>query len=314
LIRNLARRERILKDAAAFAFRWSGVPFLIRHGLARNRISILLYHDPDPEMLRAHLTYLTRRYTFVTLDEAVRVLRSGTWSELPSRALVITLDDGHRGNARLTKIFTEHGVTPTIYVCSQIVATSRHFWFLKSGVDVDRLKTLPQDERLALLAQAIGFSPAREYPASERQALSQAEIAEMAQDVRFESHSRFHPILPTCSDAEAATEIELSRQEVDALTGQLCRHFSFPNGYYGRRELDLVRMAGYLSARTVDIGWNGPKSDPFTLKIVGQLGNNPREGSLNMLVLHLSGLGYLPRLIARARRAHGALAPGARAS
>jgi hypothetical protein len=36
----------------------------------------------------------------------------------------------------------------------------------------------------------------------------------------------------------------------------------------GPRELDLVRRAGYLSARTIEPGWVEPATDPYRLKIV----------------------------------------------
>jgi peptidoglycan/xylan/chitin deacetylase (PgdA/CDA1 family) len=63
-------------------------------------------------------------------------------------------------------------------------------------------------------------------------------------------------------------EIAGSKAEVEELTGQPCRHISFPNGDYGPRELDLIRRAGYLSARTIEPGWVEPATDPYRLKIV----------------------------------------------
>jgi hypothetical protein len=44
--------------------------------------------------------------------------------------------------------------------------------------------------------------------------------------------------------------------------------------------------AGYVSARTVDIGWNGPDSDPYRLKVVGITD----DASINYLVCQLSGI------------------------
>ena len=50
------------------------------------------------------------------------------WARVPERALVVTFDDGHRGNHRLLPIFRRYGIRPTIYLCSQIVGTQRGYW------------------------------------------------------------------------------------------------------------------------------------------------------------------------------------------
>ncbi len=273
-----------LQELVAFVVRWSGICLVIRHTVARRRVSILLYHDPEPAVFERHLEYLSRRYALVPLAALVSALDSGQWETLPPRALVITFDDGHKRNFELLPLVRRFGVAPTVYVCSQIVGTDRHYWFL----DVEQpaaLKGLPNGERLSRLEREIGFTPTTEY-SGERQGLSRDEIEAMVGAVDIQSHSRLHPVLTTCTAEECEDEIALARLEVEELTGSPCRHFSYPNGDYTSREIDILRRSGYASARTTDLGWNGPKTDPFRLKILGLFRD---DVTVNRLAADLSG-------------------------
>jgi peptidoglycan/xylan/chitin deacetylase (PgdA/CDA1 family) len=273
---------RVVVRLVCAAVRWGGLSWLVRNTVARRRASILVYHDPAPELLERHLRYLTARYSLIPLSRLVDAMRAGAWAELPPRPLVLTFDDGHRGNTRLARVLERHGVSATIYLCSQIVDTPRHFWFLDVA-DPEPLKVLPDGERRAVTAERDG----------ERQALTAAELRRLTSVAEFASHTRSHPVLTMCDDDECRAEIALSRRELEELLGAPCRHFSFPNGDYGPRELRLVREAGYASARTVDLGWNTARTDPFRLKI---LGTND-DASVSRLAADLAGVaGYLARV------------------
>src|SRR5262249_18830391 len=132
--------------------------------------------------------------------------------------------------------------------------------------------------------QRAGFSPTEHHP--ERQALSAEEIVRMREVVDFAAHTRFHPILPACSDEEAMLEISASRIEIEQLTGQPWLDFSYPNGDYGEREIEFARKAGYRSGRTVDLGWNSATTNPFLLKCLG----TSDDASINRLAGDLSGV------------------------
>jgi peptidoglycan/xylan/chitin deacetylase (PgdA/CDA1 family) len=287
---------RALQELVSFLVRWCGVALLVRSTIARRKVSILVYHDPTPEVLERHLRYLSKRYTFVTLDRLATALHTQDWSQIPPRAVVITLDDGRRGNARLTELFQRFLVTPTIYVCSQIAGTNRHFWFLDVHDD-EALKALSNQARISQL-QEMGFVQTKEFPSLERQALTRGELEVLAGVSEIESHGRFHPILTKCSEEEAADEIRLSKREVEALSGRLCRHFSYPNGDYGAFERQVVKEAGYASARTTVPGRNGRDADPYRLKAYVV----PDDCSVNRIATSLSGVSALLGKLAWWRR------------
>lgn len=279
----------IVRDSMAAAIRFSGIPFLIRMLMARSRVTIIVYHDPAPEVLNRHLTYLTARYRAITLDLLAEALHSKNWTRIPPWSLVVTVDDGHKGNRGLAEIFAKHRVVPTIYLCSQIVGTRRAFWFQQSGPAVaKRLKRLPQAERLRQLKELVGFEETKEYPGAT--SLTEADLNAMAQAVDFGAHTRFHPILTQCSDEECEAEIRGSREDLETRFERPCLHFSYPNGDYTDREVEMARRAGFRTARTTDVGWNGPNTDPYRLRLTGVTD----DASISLLAVQLSGIsGYI---------------------
>jgi len=285
-------RARV-RELTAFVVRFSGFPWLIRAIVARRRATIVVYHDPAPDTLDRHLAYLTSRYRVITLDQLAEALQVREWSKIPKRALVVTVDDGHRGNRRLTNVFAKHGVVPTLYLCSQIVATHRGFWFQKCDSAFSQgMKRLPQADRLEQLFDHSGFSVTKEYP--DATALSASELQAMESQFDYGAHTRFHPILTLCSDAECETEIRGSRSDLEARFGKPCKHFSYPNGDYTDREVDFARRAGFASARTTEVGWNGPNTDPYRLRVTGVTD----DASINMLAVQLSGIPAYLRCVA----------------
>ena len=279
--------KRLFKELLAVVIRYCGVALFIRELYAGKKVSVLLYHDPSPEIVDKHLAYLVRRYTFITLDALVNAIYSKDWSSVPERSLVITLDDGFKRNFELLEIFRKYRVVPTLYICSQVVNTNRRFWFKTPGIDSDALaEQLSNRERVEFLRDRHDFENIKEYSDEERMALNLDEIAVMKDFVDLQSHTRFHPVLSTCLDDECGEEIRQSKEEVEKMTGKECQHFSYPNGVYTEREVELVRRAGYKSARTTDVGWNTMNTDPYKLKITG----TSDDASISMLVAHMSGV------------------------
>jgi len=246
-----------------------GIHILIRECLCRNRVAILMYHDAKSAVFARHIAYLLRHYTVISLDTLVSAIHQKDFSRIPAKSVVITIDDGHAGNIKLLPLFKQYRICPTLFVCTQIVDTHRHFWFKveeQSKAEREKLKRLPNVERLAFLKHTADFEPEKTYP--ERQALNIAEMKEMIADVDFQPHTQFHPILPHCTESECRQEILGSKLDLEKLLDIECSHFSYPNGDYTEREIEIVKTAGFRSARTTDIGWNTQKTAPYRLRTV----------------------------------------------
>ena len=281
--------KTLLKDMLARVAIASGIVYATRALLWRDRVAILLYHDPDPQTLDAHLAYLKTICDLIPLED---LHKPGNGRP---RA-VITLDDGHAGNAQLLPVFVKHGVRPTICLCSRIVGRPRTHWWLYPGAEhagIERLKRETNDQRLAEL-EVLGFHQDVDDRAT---GLTFEQIDAMRVQVDFQSHTCFHPILTRCSDDECGDEIRRSKREIAELVGS-CEHFAYPNGNYGTRELEYVKAAGYKTARTCDVGWNDMHTDPFRLRTLIISDHAP----VRWFALQLTGI---PRLIAYWRAGGG---------
>jgi peptidoglycan/xylan/chitin deacetylase (PgdA/CDA1 family) len=285
----------LLRELIALAIRLPGLPRLIRNTYARNKVTIILYHDPRPEIFERHMAYLSKRYRFITFDNLLSAIESRDWHRIPPKALIVTFDDGHRGNYALLDIFKRYGLCPTIYLVTQVVGTLRHFWFCHPGVDCNPIIQLQTEIRSRILRDQYAFDPLNEYPADQRHALSRDEIEEMKDYVDFQPHTQFHPILPLTPDDESRREIADSKRDIESLLGRRCNHFSYPNGQYSSRDIEYVRQAGFLTARTIDVGWNDLRTDPLRLKITGVTD----DASVNILAAQLSGITMYLRYLFR---------------
>ncbi|MEJ2636989.1 MAG: polysaccharide deacetylase family protein [Calditrichia bacterium] len=270
----------------SITIRYSGLPVLIRRFVSRKKVTILAYHNPMPHVMEKHLNYLSRRYNFITLNHFVHWLHQPGKNHLPDHALIITLDDGLKSDFHLLDTFRKYNINPTIFVCSQVAGTLRHYWFHEPGADLRLLKGLGNQERIRFMLKEMGFNHTNDFPPEERQVLSREEILQMSAVMDFQSHSRFHPLLPACADEESREEIELSKREIESLTGNPCVHFAYPNGDYTGREIHYLKQAGYRSARTLDVGWNDRRTDPYRLRVTGITD----DASVNMLAAQLTGV------------------------
>ena len=284
--------KEIVKELLGWLMRHLGFAYLIRRICARTRVTILVYHDPTPEDFRTHMEYLSARYTFITLDVLADVLETGDWASIPPYALVVTIDDGHKGNYALLDVLKVFGVRPTMYLCSQIVDTSRHFWWKEDRAPLNQQYAMPHAQFLKTACAKSGFEPRKEY--SIRQSLNREELMEMAPYVQFGSHTRFHPVLPQCGPELAQAEIQDSKSDLERLLEKPVEHFCYPYGSLTAREETWVKEAGYRSARSLRVGWNAPGTDPYALRVTGVQDN----ASINVLCGQVSGLfGWIKQIM-----------------
>lgn len=252
---------RVGREAFYQLLRLSGAPRLVRRRL-KGRTTILALHNPSPEDMRRHLTVLTRHYTVVPLRTVVEARFSS--SCLPSRPLVVTLDDAWAGNAALEPVFRSAGVVPTIFVCSGISGTNREYWWRwVKWHEAERMKALPDHERVAELVRR-GFSETSEAPGAS--SMSSDELGHALDWADLQSHTRLHPILPMCDTVRAFEEIDGSRRDLEAALGNQVYALAYPNGDYGLREMRFAGDAGYCCALAVGGGFNDAKTNLYALK------------------------------------------------
>lgn len=263
--------------------RLCGIPFFFRELYQREKVTIVLFHDITRKNAEVMFGYLRNHYSLIGLQDLLENYAAGTWN-FPKKPLIITFDDGHAGNYELLPVIKEMNIPVTVFLCAGIIATRRHFWFTERHPvhSFYVLKEMSNRARLAALAET-GFSPEREY--EERQALSRQEIEEMAPRVNFQSHTLFHPFLPTCTAEEAEQEIAGSKSVLEQQFGLRITAFSYPNGDYSGQDIGLCKKAGYLCGITLDPGCNTAETDVFRLR---RLSVNDTD-DINELAVKASG-------------------------
>src|SRR5690606_38437317 len=92
-----------------------GIPRVVRCRDAKRRTTIILYHDPRPEIFVEHIRFLSKHFTLVALQDFLG-WRQEPRAPLPQYSLIVTFDDGNRGNYELLKTIRDYTVQPPIYV------------------------------------------------------------------------------------------------------------------------------------------------------------------------------------------------------
>jgi peptidoglycan/xylan/chitin deacetylase (PgdA/CDA1 family) len=269
--------------ALCWSIRWSGLCYVLRRILWRNRTAILTYHDPKPAVMDAHLAYLKRVAKVISMPEFFESRDCG-----PSA--VVTIDDGSIGNLNLAEIFLEHEVRPTLYICTGSIRVGGGLWWhaIEAQETIEEFKKLDNPTRKSLLRD-LGFDEATQV--TPRQVLPLEQLRSVLNWADLGAHTRFHPILTRCNDLESQEEISVSRKELLSDIGIMLEDFAYPNGDYSDRDVAYVRGAGFRSARTCDPGWNSQKSDRFRLKTI-MIDDN---GSVDKLAIQLTGVPGLGR-------------------
>ncbi len=246
--------------------KYSGIPFCFREILQRNRVTIVLFHDISPKNAEIMFGYLKKRYSVIGLQDLLDNYNAGTWN-FPKKPLIITFDDGLASNYALFPIIKKLDIPVTIFLCAGIINTKRHFWFIPRHPDYtfNDLRRMANHTKLSVLKET-GFTPETEY--EDVQALTKKEIEEMAPYVNFQSHTLFHPFLPRCTTEEAEKEIAGSKSLLEQEYGFKINAFSYPNGDYSPRDIELCKKAGYVCAISVNAGYNTPDTDLFCLNRV----------------------------------------------
>jgi peptidoglycan/xylan/chitin deacetylase (PgdA/CDA1 family) len=164
----------------------------------------------------------------------------GAYAHDGSNALALTFDDGYREllDVALPEL-ERRGWPATVFVVPGVVDGGTRFsWY----------ETQPHPP-------VIGWDEMRAVEASTA--------------VRFEPHTLTHPVLPSLPADEAWAEISRSKEIVEQRLGRAARVFAYPAGYYGAREVELARRAGFDVAVGCEYGANNRPWDAFNLRRMG---------------------------------------------
>jgi len=285
------RANHFLQEFLSLFIRLTGIPWVIREIYARHKVTIINYHNPSPEVFEKHLALFKRCYSFVSIDQVFDALIKNNFSILPPKPLLITLDDGHIGNALLLGIIKKYDLPAVIYAVAGIVGTKRGFWFDRLPHDSQEmkvLKSMPDTKRREWLKIHYGHNDESVY--EKPSALTIEQLKEFISiGGTIGSHTLFHPLLNKCDDEVAINELVESRRILENALGVTVRHFALPNGNMDIRVKDWLNKAGYLTCRSIRPGFLLADGDLLSLPCFGIADN----ASSNKALLQASGVWYI---------------------
>lgn len=188
------------------------------------RVPVMMYHDilpqklvsfdVTPEEFAAHLKAIhDKGLTPISLDQLVAHLRTGM--PLPEKPILLTFDDGYAGHYTYVYPLLKQYNYPAVF----------SIYTAKVGKQMGR------------------------------SSLTWDQIREMAKDplITIASHSVTHPHdLTQLSDEQLKQEVEESKRILETELGMPIRYFTYPEGKYDQRVVDLVKQAGYSAALTMN--------------------------------------------------------------
>jgi peptidoglycan/xylan/chitin deacetylase (PgdA/CDA1 family) len=112
----------------------------------------------------------------------------------------------------------------------------------------------PLDFRVAELLEGYGLAGTFYVPrTSQRAVMHPQSIRELGHKFEIGAHTLEHLRIDRLTDAEASAQLSGSRRWIEDTTGKSCDVFCFPGGEFKKRQLRLVREAGFRAARTVEL-------------------------------------------------------------
>jgi peptidoglycan/xylan/chitin deacetylase (PgdA/CDA1 family) len=265
-------------------------------------------------------------YSFVSMDEAVARLRDRAGGD---RFAAITLDDGYRDNmTEALPVFERHGSPFTIYIAPGMIDGTVDLWW-EIVADVVRSRDLiylttpggrvtldcsTAARKVASLKKLCEYLTVDVSEADQQRVVR--EIADAARvdierlrrgrlldwdEVRtlsthplatIAAHTVSHRNLARLGEAEARREIRDAARIIESEIGVRPAHMAYPYGFaaaVGRREVDLAKEAGFVSAVTTRHGLLR-RGHEHHLQALPRISVNGRYQQLGHLRTMLSGI------------------------
>jgi len=245
---RLGRYSRVLERMA-----FPGVAVLCYHGIRDNNLAKRTIPLQDLHIrtstFMSHCRVIRDMCHPISLED-LRAAREGR-SELPSRPVLITFDDGYRSVFRYAApILAALNLPATIFVCSGPLADRRLLWFdevaaRESDVAIERWKTVDYYTWRASCAQT---SPVADDDPRALMTVDELRTLARIEGLEIGGHTVWHPILARASRATQRDEIAQNLMALAEWTGRPVRAFAYPNGRpgmdYNADTMETLRACG----------------------------------------------------------------------
>ncbi len=235
---------------------WATLGALARPPEEKEWIQVQFYHwvlDDQRAVFRKQLASLSRYGDFISLDDAVQLLRSGR--PIGGRYFCITFDDGFKNClTNAASVLSELGIPAAFFIPTRFIG-------LRLEEDWEQIAPFFQ-RSWSEFAGAFEFLDWEDC-----RLLTEAGFT-------LGSHTHTHRRLTSLTPVEAEAELRLSKGEIETRLGLICRHFCCP---WGKTDRDfdpavhpaMARAIGYESFLTTEEGLNLNGDSPFYLRRSG---------------------------------------------
>lgn len=282
---------------------------LVFNAHRQQRLSILIYHRvlPERDPMRAgeptvdefdsQMRVLREYFHPLSLLEAVERLQSET---LPDGAVCVTFDDGYADNEiHAMPVLRKYRIPATVFVSTgflnggrmwndsviEVVRGFKNEVLDLRELDLDCYTLCSTEQRLNaidnILRRIKHFDPQKRMALVDEiqkrgprlpddLMMTDAHVQSLAHNgVTIGAHTVNHPILSSINSEAALSEIQQSKQYLEALLQEPVEVFAYPNGRpeldYTIEHRDLVRELGFKVAVSTHWGVSTPQSDRYQL-------------------------------------------------
>jgi poly-beta-1,6-N-acetyl-D-glucosamine N-deacetylase len=216
------------------------------------RILAICFHKPSRKEFESCVKWLKRnRFVILSTPELDRILHLGL--PFPKGAVVLTVDDGWQSNeTNVVAVANKYEAPVSIYISTEAIEEGAYWWSYilearKRKLETPSekvLKTFSNEERLSTVNH---FKEKFSVP-RDAMTIEQVKRISRSEYVTIGCHTHSHPILPNCTTAQVYEELKLSRQKLESWIGKEVPYFAYPNGDFGRREIQILTELNFRMA------------------------------------------------------------------
>ena len=262
------------------------IPIIFYHEISNSGQGWTEGLSVSSEIFEQQIKWISENYNIVHVDDLVKHINGEI--RLPGRLAAITFDGGYLGNYKYAfSILKKYNVPSTVYVITDsiddklswertllylILLTKKKHFSLEYNSRCLRynLNTLKEKRSAKHKLQGIMSSMGIEHREKFLEQISKEldislkglahklfltwdQIREMNNSplITIGSHSLTHPRLTEIPKQDAEREIIESKPKIEHEIGEEIQSFCYPDGFYSREIIEIVKKAGYTSALSV---------------------------------------------------------------
>lgn len=220
-----------------------------------NNVLSIYFHNPSPVLFKGIVRFLkAHQFKFISQKEYLEIVE-GSYS-ISERMVFISFDDGWKGNLKLIKTIEKYQIPVSVFIPVEPVVSGNFWWEYATSVlaenlnfsSVEDLKKIPNSERLQLIDSAISKYDLKRscVDLNELKSLNKHSL------ITIGSHTYHHPITLNCTNEELDFEYRESKKTLEKWLDTEIQSFSYPNGDFDQRDINLLKECGYKMAFTTN--------------------------------------------------------------